>query len=99
MSQVHNTYTQFVDAAAGDAQLHTAPGYILAIIITSNVAAQTVTFTDSSGAGGNTLLKLDIRNTTTTPIFLNFDNRTKIRFEEGLKVNPGDARVFIITEV
>jgi len=99
MSKVYNTYTQFVDAAAGDTQLHTDPGYILGIIVTCNTTNQTIVFTDTSGVGGDTLLKIDIRSTTTTPVFLNFDNRTKIRFDNGLKVNPADARVFVITEV
>jgi len=43
MSQVYNTYGQFVDAGAGDTQLHTDPGYILAIIATCNTSVQTIT--------------------------------------------------------
>jgi len=99
MSQVYNTYGQFVDAGAGDTQLHTDPGYILAIIATCNTSVQTITFTDTSGVGGDVLLKLDISSNTNTPFFMHFDSHTKLRFEEGLKVNPANARVFVITEV
>jgi len=45
------------------------------------------------------LLKLDISSNTNTPFFMHFDSQTKLRFEEGLKVNPANARVFVITEV
>ena len=99
MSQVKNTYTQFLDSGAGDTQLHTTPGFILAIIASAPASGYTITFTDTSGSGdSHTLLKLDI-SATIYPTYIRLDNTSKIRFTHGLKVNPSSARVFIVTEV